>query len=34
MLNGEPLNRLYITHEEIMKGGKLTFYMSPKPSKK
>lgn len=34
MLNGTPLNRLYITHAEIMKGGKLTFYMSAKPGKK
>jgi putative alpha-1,2-mannosidase len=28
-LNGKPLNRLYITHSEIMNGGKLVFYMSP-----
>lgn len=28
-LNGKPLNRLYITHKEIMNGGKLVFYMSP-----
>lgn len=34
MLNGAPLNRLYITHAEIMKGGKLTFYMSAKPGRK
>ena len=34
LLNGQLLNRLYITHEEIMKGGKLTFYMSAKPFKK
>jgi len=34
LLNGQLLNRLYITHEEIMKGGKLTFYMSAKPVKK
>jgi len=32
-LNGEVLNRRYITHEEIMKGGKLVFYMSAKPVK-
>jgi predicted alpha-1,2-mannosidase len=31
--NGKPLNRLYITHEEILQGGKLTFYMGPKPRK-
>ncbi|QCR21178.1 GH92 family glycosyl hydrolase [Pontibacter sp. SGAir0037] len=33
-LNGKPLNRLYLTHDEIMNGGKLTFYMSSKPNKK
>lgn len=27
LLNGKTLNRLYITHEEITKGGTLTFYM-------
>jgi putative alpha-1,2-mannosidase len=31
-LNGKPLNRLYITHSEIMNGGKLVFYMSEKHS--
>ena len=34
LLNGKPLNRLYITHEEIMNGGKLVFVMSTKPNKK
>jgi predicted alpha-1,2-mannosidase len=29
-LNGKPVNRAYITHSEIMNGGKLTFYMSEK----
>ena len=29
-LNGQPLNRRYITHEEIMAGGNLVFYMSEK----
>lgn len=29
-LNGQPLNRRYITHGEIMNGGELVFYMSPK----
>ncbi len=29
-LNGQPLNRRYITHEEILNGGKLVFYMSEK----
>jgi predicted alpha-1,2-mannosidase len=32
-LNGQPLSRLYITHDEIMAGGKLTFHMAPKPKK-
>ena len=26
-LNGKPLERNYITHEEIVAGGKLTFHM-------
>ena len=30
VLNGQPLNRLYITHAEIMNGGTLLFYMSSK----
>ncbi len=30
-LNGKPLNRLYITHAEIMKGGKLVYYLGDKP---
>lgn len=30
LLNGQPLNRLYITHDEIMNGGTLVFYMSNK----
>lgn len=29
-LNGQPLDRLWITHREIMDGGKLVFYMSEK----
>lgn len=32
-LNGKPLNRLYITHDEIMNGGKMVFYMSDKHHK-
>jgi putative alpha-1,2-mannosidase len=32
-LNGESLTRRYITHSEIMNGGKLVFYMSAKPLK-
>ncbi len=30
LLNGQPLNRLYITHNEIMQGGTIRFYMSSK----
>jgi putative alpha-1,2-mannosidase len=30
VLNGQQLNRRYITHQEIMAGGKLVFYMSEK----
>lgn len=33
-LNGKPLNRLFLKHEEILKGGTLSFVMGPKPSKK
>ena len=32
-LNGTPLNRRYLTHSEIMNGGKLIFYMASKPVK-
>lgn len=32
-LNGKPLNRLHITHGEIMRGGKLVFQMSSTPTK-
>ncbi|MEO6358041.1 MAG: glycoside hydrolase domain-containing protein, partial [Ferruginibacter sp.] len=28
LLNGQLLDRCYITHDEIMKGGKLEFFMS------
>jgi predicted alpha-1,2-mannosidase len=31
-LNGEPLARNYITHEEIVAGGKLTFHMGTEKS--
>ena len=30
ILNGRPLDRLYITHQEIMNGGSLVFEMSDK----
>jgi predicted alpha-1,2-mannosidase len=33
ILNGKPLNRLFITHEEIMNGGTLEFSMSNRPNK-
>jgi putative alpha-1,2-mannosidase len=33
VLNGKTLNRHYITHSEIINGGTLIFYMSPKPNK-
>ena len=33
MLNDQVITRRYITHEEIMKGGKITFVMSAKPVK-
>ncbi|MCD6332928.1 MAG: GH92 family glycosyl hydrolase, partial [Bacteroidales bacterium] len=32
-LNGEPLTRSYIKHNEIMKGGELIFEMGPTPNK-
>lgn len=33
MLNGKPLERTYITHEEIMAGGTLAFTMAAAPDK-
>ncbi|MBT1696962.1 GH92 family glycosyl hydrolase [Fulvivirgaceae bacterium PWU4] len=32
-VNGVVLKRLYLTHAEIMDGGKITFYMGAKPKK-
>ncbi len=32
-LNGEPLNRTYVRHEEIVSGGTLDFVMGPQPNK-
>ena len=32
-VNGIALKRLYLNHDEIMKGGTITFYMSAKPKK-
>ncbi|WP_303008015.1 GH92 family glycosyl hydrolase [Coprobacter fastidiosus] len=31
-LNGKPYSRSYILYQDIMKGGKLTFYMGDKPN--
>jgi predicted alpha-1,2-mannosidase len=31
-LNGKPLNRAWLTHEELVEGGKLEFVMGPKPN--
>jgi len=33
VLNGKPLDRSYIRHEEIMSGGELRFVMGPEPNK-
>jgi len=33
LLNNKPLNRTYITHQEILDGGELLFVMSSKPKK-
>ncbi len=30
LLNGKPLKRYFITHDEIIKGGKIVFVMSDK----
>ena len=32
-LNGKEVKNRYLTHSEIMNGGKLTYYMSSKPNK-
>jgi len=32
-LNGKPLNRSFITHDDIISGGTLDFVMSEKPNK-
>jgi putative alpha-1,2-mannosidase len=31
LLNGEPYNKLFIRHEDIMAGGEMVFEMSKKP---
>jgi predicted alpha-1,2-mannosidase len=33
VINGQTLKRNYITHAEIMNGGRIVFYMDDKPSK-
>ncbi len=33
-LNGQTLNKNYITHEQIQNGGKLVFYMTDEPNQK
>ncbi|QCX54169.1 GH92 family glycosyl hydrolase [Elizabethkingia sp. JS20170427COW] len=33
LLNGKPYDKVYITHEEMLKGGELTFIMGEKPNK-
>lgn len=33
LLNGNPLTSLKLKHDDITRGGKLTFYMSAKPAK-
>jgi putative alpha-1,2-mannosidase len=30
VLNGKPLNKLFLSHADIMNGGDITFYMSAK----
>ena len=32
-LNGKPLNRAWITHDEVAEGGKLEYVMGPEPGK-
>ncbi len=34
ILNGQPYDKLYITYDDIMNGGKLEFVMRDKPNKK
>jgi predicted alpha-1,2-mannosidase len=30
-LNGKPLNRAWLTHQEVVRGGRLVLHMGPKP---
>jgi len=34
LLNGQPISSHSIKHDDIIKGGKLTFYMTSKPKLK
>lgn len=34
LLNGKPYSKLYITHADLLQGGKLTFIMSATPNKR
>ena len=34
LLNGKQLDKPFLKHEDVIKGGKITFYMSAKPNKK
>lgn len=34
LLNGRELSKPFLKHADVMKGGKITFYMSSKPNKK
>ena len=33
-LNGKPVDRLFLTHAELMQGGTLEFEMASKPNKR
>ena len=34
LLNGKEISRPFLKHEDVINGGKITFYMSAKPNKK
>ncbi len=34
LLNGEPYDKMYLTHDDLMKGGVLEFRMASKPDKR
>ncbi len=33
-LNGKPMDRLFLTHAELLEGGTLEFEMAPKPNRR